>query len=242
MLVDKCKKLVGAFNHNNVLRKALHQVQQELAYSVRIQLQGECNTRFNYRYTMLDSIVSNEKALCQMLTNVTINKGLIGHANPTVAVLKACLLSSIQQRFGYVYDNEIFLAASFLDYKYKNFEFFGDATKSKAKLKLIKSYLMDLYKSNIVPNGTNSTQDSATVAQTQTQAQSQSQLTLTDNNYRRKQPGILLATQEKNIVKRKHALELELKMYQSFEWCSSDQELAKVHGPLLFYKQNICKQ
>ena len=83
VLVDKCKKLVGAFNHNNVLRKALHQVQQELAYSVRIQLQGECNTRFNYRYTMLDSIVSNEKALCQMLTNVTINKGLIGHVPTT---------------------------------------------------------------------------------------------------------------------------------------------------------------
>ena len=61
---------------------------------------------------------------------------------------------------------------------------------------------------------------------------------MTDNNPRRKQPGILLATQDKNIVKRKHALELELKMYQSFEWCSSDQALAKVHGPLLFYKQN----
>ena len=104
------------------------------------------------------------------------------------------LLSSLQQRFGYVYDNEIFLAAGFWDYKYKNFEFFGDATKSKAKLKLIKSYLMDLYKSNMVPNGTsNSTQDSATVAQTQTQAQSQSQLTLTDNNPRRKQPGIFVS-------------------------------------------------
>ena len=76
--MEKCKKLVGSFNWS-VLRKSLTQVQQELAYSVRIQLQGECNTRFNYRYTMLDSIVSNEKALCQMLTNVTINKSLIGH-------------------------------------------------------------------------------------------------------------------------------------------------------------------
>ncbi len=94
-----------------------------------------------------------------------------------------------------------------MDYKYKNFEIFGDATKSKSNLKLIKSYLIDLYKSNIVPNGpSNSTQDSqATFVQTQTQAQSQTQLTLTDNNPRRKQPGILLATQDKNIVKRKHA-------------------------------------
>ena len=27
-------------------------------------------------------------------------------------------------------------------------------------------------------------------------------------------------------------------MYQTFEWCTSDQALAKAHGPLLFYKQN----
>jgi hypothetical protein len=37
---------------------------------------------------------------------------------------------------------------------------------------------------------------------------------LADNNPRRKKPGILIATQDKNIVKRKHALENELKMYQ----------------------------
>jgi hypothetical protein len=65
----------------------------------------------------------------------------------------------------------------------------------------------------------------AAVAQTQTQAPSQSQITLADNNPRRKKPGILLATQDKNIVKRKHALENELKMYQkllnTFFVCSS---------------------
>jgi hypothetical protein len=74
--------------------------------------------------------------------------------------------------------------------------------------------------------------------QTQTQAPSQSQIPLTDNNPRRKQPGILLATQDKNKVKSKHALELEINMYQTFEWCTSDQALTKAHGPLLFYKQN----
>jgi hypothetical protein len=64
---------------------------------------------------------------------------------------------------------------------------------------------------SVVPNGfSNSTQDSqATIFQTRTQAQSQSQLTLTGNNHRRNQPGILLATQDKYIVKRKHAFELE---------------------------------
>jgi hypothetical protein len=27
-------------------------------------------------------------------------------------------------------------------------------------------------------------------------------------------------------------------MYQTFEWCTSHQALAKAHGPLFFYKQN----
>ena len=62
--------------------------------------------------------------------------------------------------------------------------------------------------------------------QTQTQAPSQSQIPLTDNNPRRQQPGILLATQDKNKVKSKHVLESEIKMYQSFEWSTPDQALA----------------
>jgi hypothetical protein len=88
----------------------------------------------------------------------------------------------------------------------------------------------------VANNSTQVTQ--AAVVQTQTQAPSQSQITLTDNNPRRKQPGILLETQDKNKVKSKHVLDLEIKMYQTFEWCTSDQALAKAHGPLLFYKQN----
>jgi hypothetical protein len=34
-----------------------------------------------------------------------------------------------------------------------NFEFFGDVNKSKANIKRIKSYLIDIYKSNIIQNG-----------------------------------------------------------------------------------------
>ena len=154
--------------------------------------------------------------------------------------MKDCLLSSIRARFAYVFDNEIFLAASFLDYIYKNFEFFWDANKAKTNLKRTKAYLLDIYKSNIIKNGpcTSTQVTQAVVVQTQTEAQSQSEITLTDNNPRRKQPGILLSTQDKNKVKSKHVLDLEIKMYQTFEWCTSDQALAKAHGPLLFYKQN----
>jgi hypothetical protein len=40
-----------------------------------------------------------------------------------VYILKECLLESLKKRFDYVYQDEIFLAAAFLDYQFKNFEF-----------------------------------------------------------------------------------------------------------------------
>jgi hypothetical protein len=68
--------------------------------------------------------------------------------------------------------------------------------KSKANIKRIKAFLIDILKSNIIQNGpsTSAQVTQAAVVQTQTQALSQSQITLTDNSLRRKQPGILLAT------------------------------------------------
>ena len=119
-----------------------------------------------------------------------------------------------------------------MDYKYKNFKFFCDANKAKTNLKRTKAYLLDIYKSNIIKNGpcTSTQVTQAVVVQTQTEAPSQSEITLTDNNPRRKQPGILLSTQDKNKVKSKHVLDLKIKMYQTFEWCTSDQAYGFLYG------------
>ena len=82
-----------------------------------------------------------------------------------------------------------------MDYKYKNFEFFCDANKANTNLKRTKAYLLDIYKSNIIKNGpcTSTQVTQAVVVQTQTEAPSQSEITLTDNNPRRKQPGIFVS-------------------------------------------------
>jgi hypothetical protein len=37
----------------------------------------------------------------------------------------------------------------------------------------------------------------------------------------------------------KPAIELELKLYQTFNWSSKSKEMQNAHGPLLFYKENV---
>jgi hypothetical protein len=96
----------------------------------------------------------------------------------------------LKKRFDYVYQDEIFLAAAFLDYQFKNFEFMSKVHPNNAKLvlKQIKKYIIEFYKRRIekpVPlNGVPLT------AQPETQTQN----VLTDNNPRRKQQGILSLT------------------------------------------------
>ena len=86
------------------------------------------------------------------------------------------------------------------------FAMMRDATKSKSNLKRIKSNLIDLYKSNIIRNGLSTSTRRPSDCRLNSNS-SQSQITLTDYNPRSKQPGIFLATQDKNKVKSKHFLE-----------------------------------
>ncbi len=152
-----------------------------------------------------------------------------------VYILKECLLESLKKRFDYVYQDEIFLAAAFLDYQFKNFEFMSKVNPNNTKLvlKQIKKYIIDFYKQRIEkPVNIN---EVALTAQTQTQTQN----VLTDNNPRRKQQGILSLTQDKLKVCAKPAIELEIKLYQNFSWSSKNKEMQNAHGPLLFFKENM---
>ena len=45
--------------------------------------------------------------------------------NKDLSILKTCVVCSLKRRFDYVNKDEIFLIATFLDYRYKDFEFFG---------------------------------------------------------------------------------------------------------------------
>ncbi len=68
-----------------------------------------------------------------------------------VYIFKECLLESIKKRFEYVYQDEIFLAAAFLDYQFKNFEFMSkvDPNNAKVVLKQVKKYIIEFYKQRI---------------------------------------------------------------------------------------------
>ena len=54
----------------------------------------------------------------------------------------------------------------------------------------------------------------------------------------KKQEGLLLQSQDKIFSNDKCLISQEIKAYQSFVWSSSDNEMIKKHGPLLFYKEN----
>ena len=152
-----------------------------------------------------------------------------------VYILKECLLESLKKRFDCVYKGDIFLAAAFLDYQFKNFEFMSNVDSNNAKnvLKRIKKYIIEFYKQRIAKY-VNTNEPPLPV-----QPESQAQNVLTDNNPRRKQQGILSLTQDKAKTCAKPAIELEIKLYQNFSWSSNNKELQKSHGPLLFYKENI---
>ena len=108
-----------------------------------------------------------------------------------------------------------------------------DPNNAKLVLKQIKKYIIEFYKRRIEkPVSLNGMPLTA-------QPETQTQNVLTDNNPRRKQQGILSLTQDKMKVCAKPAIELELKLYQTFNWSSKSKEMQNAHGPLLFYKENV---
>ena len=48
--------------------------------------------------------------------------------------IREVLLDSIKQRFDYIFKNNVFLASTFLDYNYKNFDFLQDDEKKRMLL------------------------------------------------------------------------------------------------------------
>ena len=60
---QRCRHLVGSFNHNAELKRSLRDQQDTLDYEMKNTLQSEAPTRFSYLYTMINSIVINKEAL-----------------------------------------------------------------------------------------------------------------------------------------------------------------------------------
>jgi hypothetical protein len=69
--------------------------------------------------------------------------------------IREVLLDSIRQRFDYIFKNNVFLASTFLDYNYKNFDFLRDDEKKKNAFNLAKNFLHTFYKNRILPLSNN---------------------------------------------------------------------------------------
>ena len=70
------------------------------------------------------------------------------------------LITSLNKRFKYVFDNDLFLAATFLNYKYRKFEFIIDASDRFIKINQAKNYIISFYEKNRQKNLTASSSSS----------------------------------------------------------------------------------
>jgi hypothetical protein len=73
--------------------------------------------------------------------------------------LKGKLITSMNWRFDYVMKMEIFQASTFLDFRYKMFQFLPKTKRADSK-KQAKLYIIDLYNQHFKPSGAASVQDS----------------------------------------------------------------------------------
>ena len=77
--LDKCRHLVGSFNHNVELKRELANQQRLLNYKTRTKLQAEAMTRYYYIYTMINSICSNQQAIENINEIESMNEAIIDY-------------------------------------------------------------------------------------------------------------------------------------------------------------------
>ena len=77
-----------------------------------------------------------------------INGGLsdIKLVNECLVKLRLGLIDSIKKRFKYVFDNNLFIASTFMNYKFKKFEFVSDIDERANLISIAKHYIIDLHK------------------------------------------------------------------------------------------------
>ena len=77
-----------------------------------------------------------------------INGGLsdIKLVNECLVKLRLGLIDSINKRFKYVFDNNLFIASTFMNYKFKKFEFVSNIDERANLISIAKHYIIDLHK------------------------------------------------------------------------------------------------
>ena len=129
--------------------------------------------------------------------------------NKDLSILKTCVVCSLKRRFAYFNKDEISLIDTFLDYRYKNFEFFGKP-QSDTHLKTTITALIFLFKKRFLKDVQASVKLPETVEFT-TQS-----IPPANNNPRKKHKGLLLQSQDKIFSINKCLISEESKVYQNF--------------------------
>ena len=179
-----------------------------------------------------------------------INGGLsdIKLVNECLVKLRLGLIDSIKKRFKYVFDNNLFIASTFMNYKFKKFEFVSDIDERANLISIAKHYIIDLHKlkfnndtANILCSNSHTVTTPASLqAATQTQllVDISNNLLINQNSKKKINRGhsIISKIQDKanNLV---NATSFIMKNYEkSFYTCKdipSDND-----APLFFFRQN----
>jgi hypothetical protein len=182
-----------------------------------------------------------------------INGGLVDIKleNECVIKLREGLIDSLNKRFKYVFDNNLFIASTFINYNFKKFEFIFNNDERANLTTIAKQYILDLHKlklnndtASILPAGAHST-TTPTSSQSATlslQLANVSNDTLIIRNSKRKLNkvhSILSKIQDKpiDLVNEKSSLEIEIENYEKCFFTSNDN-FRDDDAPLFFFRQN----
>ena len=80
---------------------------------------------------------------------------VVNSSNEKFKLLKSILINSIRSRFNYVLTNKLFLAATFLDFNFKKFEFVKSSEARSNYIENAKLFIINLYSSYFINNKEN---------------------------------------------------------------------------------------
>ena len=139
----------------------------------------------------------------------------------------------LQGRFNFVLSDKIFLAATFLDFRFKKFEFISTLSERKTKIIDAKNWIIEWYETNIQdPSNTQSNNETANPRRSDSNE---------TNTACPRDLSILERLQDKQTTQQViSSFEAELQKYQSHRIIrdASDSETIAELGPLYFFKKH----
>jgi hypothetical protein len=198
-------------------------------------------------YPAIYTLVNHE------LVNVFASNEL-SRVPPEIKIIQSKLINSLKSRFGFLLNNtenpemeNTFLALSFLDCRFKSFNFISDLDEREKKLQLAKEFLLSLHE-NLKKSTASSTQnddDAMSGAQIAQNSNDQTNILANATNKKKNdRPSFLKSIVDSRFVARSQldsvqGINLEIKEYEhdiSFLSRSEEERNELMYNPLEFYR------